>query len=96
MLFRSYINTLATKGFIGFISYYLILMLSWFFIFLKGFYKLKSNHNRYILASFGAGVIVYLTQVLFNFGVVATLFIFYVYMGLTLALVNHKKFQEDD
>ncbi|MFT5170359.1 MAG: hypothetical protein ACI9BD_000126 [Candidatus Marinamargulisbacteria bacterium] len=95
-LHNEYVNTLASKGLLGFASYYLILIIGWFLLYLRGFYRFSSNPNRYIIAGFGAGVIVYLGQVLFNFGVVATLFLFYVYMGLTLAITQHPSFQNED
>ena len=91
-LHNEYLNTLATKGFLGFVVYYIGLIGGWFWIILNGFYKQSDNPNRYFLSGAMAGVLVYLGQVLFNFGVVATLVLFYVLMGIGIAMVKHPDF----
>ncbi|MFA5879186.1 MAG: O-antigen ligase family protein [Candidatus Margulisiibacteriota bacterium] len=85
-LHNEYINTLATKGIINFMIYYFGVILGWYLIVLKGIFKFKKNAASYLLMGFISAVTIYLGQVMFNFGVVATLFLFYTVMGLALAL----------
>ena len=90
-LHNEYLNTLASKGSVGFISYYLILILGWVILILKGLQKQLQSPYRYIIIATLTGMLIYLGQVLFNFGVVATLVLFYIYMGLGLALNQFKE-----
>lgn len=94
-LHNEYLNTLATRGILAGFVYYVGIILGWYFLILKGLYKMRKNPYVYILASLLAGVTVYLGQVMFNFGVVATLFLFYTLMGLGLALANHPDFEAE-
>lgn len=94
-LHNEYLNTLATRGLIGSAIYYIGIIIGWYLLILKGLYKIKKNPLSYILISFIAGVTVYLGQVLFNFGVVATLFLFYTLMGLAMAMISYPSFQKD-
>ena len=85
-LHNEYINTLATKGIINFVIYYFGVILGWYLIVLRSFFKNRKNPASYLLIAFLSSITIYLGQVLFNFGVVATLFLFYTLMGLALAL----------
>lgn len=94
-LHNDYINMLATRGVAGFIVYYLwLLPLAGYFI----LNKIKTEGmtaTNYLLAGLFSGLFVYLGQVLFNFGVVATRVVFYEYFCLALVLVINKPFAED-
>jgi len=93
-LHNEYLNTLASKGIVGFVTYYLIFILSWFLICIGGLYKFikKNNPYQFILVGSMIGCLVYLGQVLFNFGVVATLVLFYILLGSGIAISNEKDF----
>ncbi len=93
-LHNEYLNTLATRGIAGFLIYYIGIIGGWFFLMVSGMYQFSGNPYRYIAAGFMTGIMIYLGQVLFNFGVVATLVLFYVLMGLGLALIRHSAFKE--
>jgi putative inorganic carbon (HCO3(-)) transporter len=94
-LHNEYLNTLATRGIPAFIIYYVGIIIGWFLLILSSMYQEKNNPLFYINASFLAGVTINLGQVMFNFGVVATLFIFYVLMGLGIAISKNSAFKED-
>tara|TARA_B100000674_G_scaffold72690_1_gene50233 strand:- start:5555 stop:7546 length:1992 start_codon:yes stop_codon:yes gene_type:complete len=84
-LHNEYLNTLATKGIIGFITYY-ILFIGGAFTSLLLFIKNKSNQHQFLIVGLIGGGLVYLGQVLFNFGVVATLVYFFIFLSLGIAL----------
>ncbi|RAP33042.1 hypothetical protein DID77_03685 [Candidatus Marinamargulisbacteria bacterium SCGC AG-439-L15] len=90
-LHNEYLNTLATKGIFGFVAYYLVFILSWLLLLLYTLYKYKNHPATYLIFSLIAGSLVYFGQVLFNFGVVATLFLLYVEMGLAIAILTISK-----
>jgi putative inorganic carbon (hco3(-)) transporter len=90
-LHNEYLNTLATKGVLGFVIYYFVVVLGWYILMLSGYFDLQKEPRRFFLAAFISGVTVYLGQVLFNFGVVATLVLFYIFMGLGIAVRNLKE-----
>ena len=92
-LHNEYLNTIATRGVVGFVIYYGLVIIGWCVLIVKGEYLLRRNPYRYVLLGVFSGAVVYLGQVLFNFGVVATLFLFYVYLGLGLAIVRHPDFR---
>lgn len=94
-LHNEYLNTLATRGVIGFIIYYFGIVGGWLVIMLTGFYNIKGP-IRYILMGLTLGATIYLGQVLFNFGVVATIVLFYVEMALAWAIVSHSDFRGDE
>ncbi len=87
-LHNEYLNTLASKGIIGFLAYYVGVIGLWFGLILSAYYRLKNHPNRFLLAGVMAGTMIYLGQVLFNFGVVATLVLFYILMGLGIAIAK--------
>ncbi|MBT5953718.1 O-antigen ligase family protein [bacterium] len=90
-LHNEYLNTLASKGVIGFISFYFGIVLFWFVFVLKDIYAAKADPLRYLSMGCVGGVGIYLGQVLFNFGVVATLVLFYLLMGLAVAIKDIRK-----
>tara|TARA_B100000427_G_scaffold184528_1_gene153432 strand:+ start:1825 stop:4221 length:2397 start_codon:yes stop_codon:yes gene_type:complete len=87
-LHNEYLNTLSTNGIIGFIIKYIFLYGAWYLIMIKLFIKYAHTQKRYILAGIIVAPSIYLVQVLFNFGVVATLFLFYFLLGIGLSFVN--------
>lgn len=95
-LHNEYINTLATKGIFAFIIYYFGVILGWYFMVLRGVFNFGQHPRRYILVGLMTGATVYLGQVMFNFGVVATLVLFYVLMGLAMAVSRHPDFMPNE
>tara|TARA_B100001175_G_scaffold295759_1_gene284123 strand:- start:12063 stop:14471 length:2409 start_codon:yes stop_codon:yes gene_type:complete len=87
-LHNEYLNTLSTKGIIGFIIKYIFFYGAWYLLMLKLFLKYASKSKHYILAGIIVAPSIYLVQVLFNFGVVATLFLFYFLLGIGLSFIN--------
>jgi O-antigen ligase len=90
-LHNDYLDTIATHGLIGFAVYFVL------FIPLCGYLAIKhiSEHPGHpanlLIVGLSAGVIVYLGQTMFNFGVVATKVLYYELLALAVALVlNHK------
>jgi hypothetical protein len=81
-LHNEYINSLATRGVPATLLFYGVLILGWFVMVLRSIYHWKDSPKRFLLLGILSGATVYLGQVLFNFGVVATLFLFYVLLGL--------------
>lgn len=90
-LHNEYLNTLATKGILGFLAYYGGFIFLWFIIILTAASHARSHHSAYLIMGCATGAGVYLVQVLFNFGVVATLFLFYVLIGLSVAISKSPK-----
>jgi len=95
-LHNEYLNTMATRGIIGFLIYYVGIILGWVFIVLKGAFRYRHSKLTFITISLLTSGLIFLGQVLFNFGVVATLVLFYISLGLSLALSNHESFYEKD
>lgn len=93
-LHNEYLNNFATRGIPATLLYYFGIVLGWYIIVVKGYYRFSKNPYRYLLAGCVAGVTIYLGQVMFNFGVVATLVLFYLLMGLGWAFVLHPAFWE--
>jgi hypothetical protein len=88
-LHNEYLNTLSTKGVLGFISLY-ILFVGGTFIYLLNHIYHHTSSSQYLITGLISGSLVYLGQVLFNFGVVATLIYFFLFMGLSIGLsLNH-------
>lgn len=87
-LHNEYLNTLATKGIFGFIVFYILLIGTGTLIALKAIFNRQEDPTHYLILGCVAGYIVYLGQVMFNFGVVATLFLFYLLFGLSQNLSN--------
>lgn len=85
-LHNEYLNTLASKGVFNFIIYYILLIGGIYYLGLKHIFKSKNASIRHIQTGLLAGALIYLIQVLFNFGVVATLVLFYAYLGLSRAV----------
>ncbi len=87
-LHNEYLNTLSTTGIIGFIVKYIFVFGAWYLIMLNLFLKYSHSNKHYILAGIIVAPSIYLVQVLFNFGVVATLFLFYFLLGIGLSFIN--------
>jgi hypothetical protein len=92
-LHNEYLNNLATKGIPSTIVYYIWLIGLSIVIVLKSIFKKAQNPINYVRAGLLAGAGIYLVQVLFNFGVVATMILFYVLLGLALA-ISSPQFEE--
>ncbi|MSR88895.1 MAG: hypothetical protein EXS67_04490 [Candidatus Margulisbacteria bacterium] len=92
-LHNAYLNTLATSGVLGFLAYYVAFIGGWLFLILSGLFEKQKNPYRYLISGTASGVIIYLGQTIFNFGVVATVFLFIILMGLALALTQEKAFE---
>ena len=89
-LHNEYLNTLATKGIVGFIIYYL-LFIGGTIIALLNHIKQESNAHQFLIVGLIGASLIYLGQVLFNFGVVATVVYFYLCLSLGIALkTNHE------
>ena len=90
-LHNEYLNTLSTKGIVGFVVYYGLVIFGLFYTVLTRIQSQSRSSYSIISMALLSGGLVYLVQVLFNFGVVATLFLFYVLMGLSYSSVdNHE------
>ncbi len=87
-LHNEYFNTLVSTGFVGFFVKFILVYGFWYYYLLQLLSKHFSRHKRYILIGIICSPTIYLIQVLFNFGVVATLFLFYFLMGLGLSFIN--------
>jgi 4-hydroxybenzoate polyprenyltransferase len=59
-------------------------------------FKHKETLNSTLCIGLISGVSIYMGQVLFNFGVVATLVIFYVMIGMGLCITQQTQLQEKD
>ncbi len=92
-LHNEYFNTLTTRGITGFVIYYFGIILGWVILILKRGYEIKDSPYFYLMFAMLTGAGIYLGQVLFNFGVVATLVLFYVLMGLGWAIVTHPSYR---
>ena len=94
-LHNEYLNNLATRGVLASLIYYVGIILGWYFIVVRAYFRFDDNPYRYLIAGCVAGATVYLGQVLFNFGVVATMVLFYLLMGLGWAIVLHPEFLKE-
>lgn len=95
-LHNDYVNMLATRGTLGFIVYYLWLLPVGFFIIINKIWKEGFTSGNYVLIGLLSGMFVYLGQVLFNFGVVATRVIFYEFFCLAICLALYDPFKSAD
>ncbi|GBR75901.1 putative O-Antigen ligase [Candidatus Termititenax persephonae] len=93
-LHNDYVNMLATRGALGFAVYYLWLLPVGFFIMLRQIWRKGFTPGNYILLGLFSGLFVYLGQVLFNFGVVATRVIFYEFFCLAICIALYNPFDE--
>jgi O-antigen ligase len=91
-LHNEYLNMLCSKGIIGFIAYYIVLLLTWYLVLLKGIFRQKNSKLSMITMACITGAGIFLGQLIFNFGVVATLVLFYIFIGLGYALVKQDKY----
>lgn len=94
-LHNEYLNNFATRGIVGSLIYYIGIILGWYVLVLRGLVKLDGSRMKPIALAFMTGATIYLGQVLFNFGVVATMVLFYSFMGLSWAIVTHGDFENE-
>ncbi|MEK9728000.1 MAG: O-antigen ligase family protein, partial [Candidatus Margulisiibacteriota bacterium] len=87
-LHNEYLNTLASKGIFGFVVYYLLFIGGTTFSLLI-FTNKTSDEAQYLIIGLIGSSFVYLGQIMFNFGVVATLVYFYFFIGLAMSLKNN-------
>ncbi len=95
-LHNEYINTLATRGVPASIVYYGWLIVAWLGLVLTGYRRIQNQPHRFILLGLFSAATVYLGQILFNFGVVATLVLFYIFVGMAHAIVTQPGLEEPD
>ncbi|MBU0580829.1 MAG: hypothetical protein KKA19_06600 [Candidatus Margulisbacteria bacterium] len=93
-LHNEYINVMATNGYTGFIIYFLWLIPAFFWIVISTISKNRNAPSSYLIIGLLGGCFVYWGQTLFNFGVVATKGLFYILMGLTLAITIHNPWKD--
>jgi len=91
-LHNDYINMLATRGLLGFLTYFGWLLPLGMLMMLNKLRNEGFQPGNYLLIGLFAGLFVYLGQTMFNFGVVATRIIFYEYFCLGLVMVLHDPF----
>lgn len=94
-LHNDYVNMLATRGALGFVVYYIWLLPAGYFIILRKIRRDGFTPGNYVLLGLFAGTFVYLGQVLFNFGVVATRVIFYEFFCLAVCVALYDPFAEE-
>ncbi|MEK9657939.1 MAG: O-antigen ligase family protein [bacterium] len=91
-LHNEYLNTLVTRGSLGFFVYYFMVILGVFVLIIRGLQRhIRPWVNCFLGACF-VSLGVYLGQVIFNFGVVPTLVLFYMVMGLAIGLCSYSPF----
>ena len=95
-LHNEYLNTLTTKGIFGFIAYYIIFIGGSGILLLKGIHKHSNSPNQYLILGTLGGAFIYLGQVLFNFGVVATLALFFILISISIGYHNNTKNELND
>jgi len=92
-LHNDYINLIATNGLFGFFVYYGLFLPFCMLIFAR---YLKSQdfteESKLLVIGAMSGVVVYLGQVMFNFGVVATRILFYELLAIVVAIGLNKTF----
>jgi len=91
-LHNEYVNTIATRGLLGFFVYYILLLPYCGYLFLKRIKENPDALSNYLTIGLMAGVMVYLGQVMFNFGVVATKAIYYELLGISMAIILNNPF----
>ena len=89
-LHNEYLNTLATKGVLGFVSFYIV-FIGGTIISLLLFIKKDATPQQFLIVGLIGGSLVYLGQVLFNFGVVATLIYFYLFLSLGVGIKTNNE-----
>jgi len=82
---NEFINIGATQGIMGLITFLLLLIFAYFSL-AKKYFKDKTN-DKSALAVLGA-ITVFVVDVYFGFGVLATYFFLYFLLGVTIALTN--------
>ena len=93
-LHNDYVNLIATNGLLGFVVYYLMFIPYCGYLFIKRLKEYPNAPSNYLLIGLISGLLVYLGQVMFNFGVVATRVLFYELLGLAMAIVLNNPFKD--
>jgi O-antigen ligase len=86
-LHNDYVNLIATNGLVGFAVYYILFIPYCGYLFIKRLKDYPNAPSNYLLIGLMSGLLVYLGQVMFNFGVVATRVLFYELLGLAMAIL---------
>lgn len=95
-LHNEYLNNTTTRGIIASLIYYAGIILGWILLVLTALKRLSDSPYRFFMVGLMVGGIIYLGQVLFNFGVVATMVLFYICVGLSWAMALHPDFEKSD
>lgn len=85
-----YLDIAATQGMIGFVMYLALIIAVLYALDKILFQKSESTENFFLALALKGGLLVYLLQVLVSFGVVETLSIFYLLLGLAASLTVKK------
>ncbi len=83
---NDYFNTLITRGLLGFVAFYFGLVVFFISAIVRSIDRYHDHPIRFLQAGLLAGSFVYLGQTFFNFGVVATLSLFFILMSLGTAV----------
>ena len=94
-LHNEFLNTLVTRGALGFVVYYVVFIGFFYLLLLRALFICSSFWQRLMLLASLSGSGVYLIQVFFNFGVVPTLVLFYILMSIGLATARRVIFYKD-
>jgi len=95
-LHNEYLNNLTTRGTLATLVYYGGIILGWLLLVLKALPRLSRSPYRFFSLALMTGGLIYLGQVMFNFGVVATLVLFYLCVGASWAISIYPDFESDD
>ncbi len=94
---NDYLNTLMTRGLLGFVFFYGMLLPCFVLIVVGALLRQHAQSStRFILAACLSGALVYLGQTLFNFGVAMSYVPFYAFMGLGLATAAYAQTWKDE
>jgi hypothetical protein len=93
-LHNDYVNLIATNGLVGFAVYYILFIPYCGYLFIKRLKEYPNAPSNYLLIGLMSGLLVYLGQVMFNFGVVATRVLFYELLGLAMAIIFNNPFND--
>lgn len=90
---NEFINTWVTTGLMGLISFLLMIAFAIFPLLRKVWHKnfIKSNREKYLSIGVLGGLAVYILQTQISFGVIPTLTIFYLFLGLAIILAGSGK-----
>ncbi|NDD67326.1 O-antigen ligase domain-containing protein, partial [bacterium] len=95
-LHNEYLNNFATRGVLATFIYYGGIILGWLLLVLKALPRLSRSPYRFFSLALMTGGLIYLGQVMFNFGVVATMVLFYLCVGASWAISIYPDFECSD